>query len=292
MGRTSSRWIIVLSAARSGSTLLSVILGAHSRIIAPPELHLLRYKTFEEWRNSYPMALRSLCVLMEKLGEKSDTGSIESRFCGMQTVDIYREIVGHENRGKLLVDKSPSYGRMGDDIKRLEEIKPFYIWLIRHPLGVMASRTDRQKVQMKQRRNELSLLKYYFLALKYKVQTLLGITTRTQLEYWKEVHTCFEKHLSGVSDDRKHVVHFEDLVRNPEVVVKDLCNKLQIDIQPSMLDPVKSVTDDFEWGLGDEKIHKHKKIDSGVADDWKDRCDASVLNGEIRKLMERIGVIC
>ena len=35
--------VVILSTERSGSTLLSVMLGAHAQILAPPELHLLRY---------------------------------------------------------------------------------------------------------------------------------------------------------------------------------------------------------------------------------------------------------
>jgi LPS sulfotransferase NodH len=61
---TSARFLFILSTERSGSTLLSVLLGAHHNVIAPPELHLQAYSTFDEWRQQYPSAMKSLCFLL------------------------------------------------------------------------------------------------------------------------------------------------------------------------------------------------------------------------------------
>ncbi len=39
----SGRLCVILCTERSGSTLLSVLLGGHPRVVAPPETHLFRW---------------------------------------------------------------------------------------------------------------------------------------------------------------------------------------------------------------------------------------------------------
>ncbi len=69
--RPRARFIFILSPERSGSTLLSAMLGGHRQIVAPPELHLLRYPTLRAWRAGYPAAVPSLEGLLETLGLES-----------------------------------------------------------------------------------------------------------------------------------------------------------------------------------------------------------------------------
>ncbi|HET9061852.1 MAG TPA: hypothetical protein VFO62_01060, partial [Candidatus Binatia bacterium] len=53
------RLLFILSTERSGSTLLSLALGANERHVSPPEMHLLAYPTFDAWYADYPSAMLS-----------------------------------------------------------------------------------------------------------------------------------------------------------------------------------------------------------------------------------------
>src|SRR5215510_2507567 len=89
-----ARLIIVLSSERSGSTLLRVMLGGHSHIVAPQELFLLRYPDFESWRQRKPVAMESLIELLDLLGRPMNEAAIESACRGLSTAEVYRWVFG------------------------------------------------------------------------------------------------------------------------------------------------------------------------------------------------------
>lgn len=79
------RFLRILSTERLGSARLSIMLGAHSRVIAPPELHLLAYPPFDAWRQQYPAALQSLGFLLAACGLSSDEKQVEQQFMDWTT---------------------------------------------------------------------------------------------------------------------------------------------------------------------------------------------------------------
>jgi len=117
------RLLFVLSTERSGSTLLSLALGANERHVSPPEMHLLAYPTFDAWYADYPSAMLSLQFLLRSCGEEADDDEIRRRFAGWRSEDVYRWIL--ENRlgdDRVFIDKTPKYGRDGATLARIERL--------------------------------------------------------------------------------------------------------------------------------------------------------------------------
>src|SRR5215470_12200396 len=88
--RPGARLLLILSSERSGSTLLRVMLGGHSRILAPQELFLMRYPDFDTWRARKSVAMESLLELFDLLELPQTEASIAGTCKGMPMVDVYQ----------------------------------------------------------------------------------------------------------------------------------------------------------------------------------------------------------
>jgi LPS sulfotransferase NodH len=231
------RFLFVLSTERSGSTLLSFMLGAHSGVISPPELHLLAYPTFNDWRRQYPGAIKSLNFLLASCGRGMDKTRMEAQFGGQTTEFVYRWIASQENvQPRIIVDKTPKYARDLAVLQRTAKLEPLYIWLIRHPLGVAASKIALRLERRKQRGSGLlSCMKYPL----HRVRTALRKRQDVcaEVAYWSRVNTQIEQFLATIDSRRKQQVHFEQLVKEPRSVMDRLCQWLDIPFEPATLDP-------------------------------------------------------
>jgi hypothetical protein len=267
--RDSARFLFILSTERSGSTLLSLMLGAHSRIIAPPELHLLAYPTFDAWRQQYPTAMRSLCSLLTSCGLTADEQHIQNQFAGWSTASIYQWILAQENtRSFTLVDKTPKSARDLTTLQRTAQFDPFYVWLIRHPLGVAASQIA-LRIEKRQQRNThlVPRLKYPLFCLRTALQKRAHVWM--EVAYWIRVHTQIEQFLETVPPIRQHRVNFEQLVTGPFAVMDRLCRWLGITLEPAMLDPRAHIPAAMHQDLGDPKVYRHATVEPTTADSWR-----------------------
>ena len=290
MDNEKPRWIFILSTPRSGSTLLSVLLGAHSSVVAPPELHAFRFPDYASWKRGYSLSMKSLGALMNGLGYGHSEQELERRFSGMDIDGLYECLLDLAGPGRLLVDKTPSYGCLDDSLAHIEGLKPYYIWLLRHPLGVASSRHERKWSQLRRARDSLGWYRYRYQWLRRKVLDASGIALKNELNYWVDVHQRIGRFLGSVEAGRFSIVQFESLVRNPQAVMQGLCDELGLALEPGMLDPAQNIPGEMQWGIGDEKIHSHPRITPAVADSWKERYDVSKLDAGILRLMEKLGV--
>lgn len=178
-------------------------------------------------------------------------------------------------------------------LERIEGLKPFYVWLVRHPLGVVASSLDRRQQR--------------YLARRSKTQTVVGRSTvdlkRTvdrigylrgpyvsqKLGYWADLHLRVEAFLAAVPRERWLRIHFEELVRAPAEELEHLCAALGLELEPAMLRPSRNVPSALAWGLGNEKVLSHATIDSSVADRWREPLHERVLDKRTKAIMERLG---
>jgi len=280
---------VVLSTERSGSTLLSVMLGGHSRIAAPPELHLLRYADFDGWRTGYPIATGSLLSLVTMLGLPGDPGVLEARFHGWRTPSIYRWLLDRAPADHLLVDKTPAYGRSDRSLERAEQLRPLYLWLVRHPLGVAASRIERRRQRRRADQSAVGRLQYAADLVRRAVGGT-AVEVRREVEHWVEVHHRIGRFLEGVEPNRWRRIHFEQLVRQPREEIAALSEWLGVSVEPPMLEPTSHLPENLQWGVGDEKVREHTGIDPAVADRWREAFSESVLATEALALMDRLGV--
>lgn len=284
------RLLFILSTERSGSTLLSMALGANPRHVAPPEMHLLSYATFEEWLDDYPSAVLSLRFLLASCGDVAEEAEIVARFRGWRTEDVYRWILKERlGTDKVFIDKTPKYARSRSVLQRLESLKPRYIWLVRHPLAVAASQISLRRDRRAGRKRGLMD------RLKAPLRELRDAANRRKLlrqevDYWRAVHANIEKFLDGVDPARWRRVSFERLVREPEAVLRQLCEWLGSDFRSEMLEPGEHVPREMRPELGDPKIYRRQRFDASAADAWKEEHGDDVLDDSDRALIRRWGV--
>jgi hypothetical protein len=282
-----ARLVAILCPERSGSTLLATLLGGHPSVVAPPELHLLRWATVDEWRAGYPQALVSLRALLRGIGAEDDA----ERFATWSTPDVYRWILERAPRGGIVVDKTPAYARDARALERLERLRPFYVWLIRHPLGVAASKLERARERRRGKNRTVgATLKYPLFLLREGIGGWSGRAVRDCVAYWVDAHEAIESALGRVAAERRCAVHYEQLVREPTVVLEGLCAALGLAFDAGMLEAVARPAGALAWGIGDEKIRQSGQVDASAAERWRERLDETVLDSRARHLMARLGV--
>jgi LPS sulfotransferase NodH len=293
MTEQMGRLAVILSTERSGSTLLATMLGGNRHVVAPPEMHLFRYGDFDTWRRAKPSAIASLSWLMRQLGEPSDPSHLVSRFAGRQPESVYRELLRIGGTGQWLLDKTPAYARDPNVLKRIEGLQPIYVWLVRHPLGVLASSLERRRQRQLERRakaaTRLGRAAVCLTMAGDRLCHLHGPYQRRKLRYWRDMHTRIEAFLAAVPEQRWLRVHFEELVRAPLAELERLCTALDLDLEPQMLQPRRNAPSALAWGLGNEKVLSHRTIDPSVAHRWRERFDEQVLDKRTRAVMGRLG---
>lgn len=271
--------------------MLSVALGRHSRIVAPPELHLLRFESFSAWRAGYPAAMASLCALMRELGEPDDPGAISERFAHVSSSAVLETALDLAGPGRFVVDKTPAYARDPDALARLEGLRPFYVWLVRHPLGVASSLIEREGERRRAKNSSpTAALKYPLFSMRARLARVTGRDVREGAAYWTAAHANLERHLATVPGERQLRLHYEAFVRLPAEVGAELCAALGVGFEPAMTRAPEAAAGELNWGIGDQKIQKHRGIDAGAAERWRERYAEDALPPETAAMMGRLGV--
>lgn len=286
----SPRLVFLLSAERSGSTLLSMALGGHSRIVAPPELHLLAYEDYAEWIENYAEALGSLQNAMTGCGHGADPNAANRLFQGKPTRAVYEWFLG-EGLGQqgILLDKTPKYARSAETLARLEEFRPHYIWLVRHPLGVAASQLElrEERRQMKDTRPASSLRE----GLRWlQRRSRQRREVEAEVAYWLSVNRNIEFFLAGIEPERQIRVNFESFVRSPYTTLASMVEWMGLDFEESTLDPQKSIPAEMNGKTGDPKIRRFRGIDPATADRWRGKMQSVSLDPPVTSAMKRWGV--
>jgi amino acid adenylation domain-containing protein len=281
--------IFVLAPGRSGTTLLRVILGGHPQLFAPPELHLLPHATMDLRRS----------VILERWQRQRLDGAVQAQMtargcsleeaeCQIRTLEDARLPVAEFYRllqsqiaPRRLIDKTPSYALRTAILERAEELfdRPLYVHLLRHPYGVIRSYEEMHMDQLAliQRPARVSLREFS--------EALWLIAQENILEF-----------LSWIPDHRQTRLRFEDLVKHPRETISALCQFLNVDLHPGMLDPYEErqqrMTDQIRpmtLAIGDPKFHHHKGIDPEIADRWRQIYHEDFLCAATWRIAERLG---
>jgi len=271
----------LLSSPRAGSTLLRVMLSSHSDLFCPPELHLLPFSNMQE---------RSEALHGTYLGEGLERAFMEllnlpanmaSRYVkslserNVEISEVYDLLQSQAGR-RQIIDKSPSYAVDPAVLARAEVMFKHakYIHLIRHPYSVIDS------------------------FVKNRIDKVVGIECADPYILAEEVWTKCNRNicnlLSTINPDRCITVLYEDLVRDPEKILRKLSSFLELPFSPDMLHPYESgnMTDGLHRAslpIGDPNFMQHSKIDMKLADKWKTIKLPTPLGYAARKISERFG---
>ena len=218
---TGGRPIFVVGYQRSGTTLLQGLLGAHPRIAGPPEMHfILRVAYFADYfgdladdanlRRALHEALNPPARLLEECGFDEDAVFDRARSGPRTYASLFAAIMDDyaERNGKVRwSDKTPS--QRPDDIYSLFP-DALIVHIIRDPRDVVASN----------------------LALPWQRRRAAAIASDLQ-------RFTFESIERGRRAGRSHYfqVRYEDLVTEPEMVLRLACDFIGEDYDERMPDP-------------------------------------------------------
>lgn len=226
------RLVFLIGSPRSGSTLLSRVLGAHPAITAPEEPHLitpLAHLGYYESVEAAPydpvitrQAARALVAALPR-GEQDYLAALRAYSDG-----IYQglfEAAGEPDATRLL-DKTPAYALSLDFLARLYP-EARYVVLTRHPIAVWSSFVDSffdGDDETAHAHNPL--LERYVPAIARFLRT---------------------------AEVPLHRVRYENLVQEPDRNAREICEFLGIDFEPGMVDygSAPDARGESTRGLGD-----------------------------------------
>ncbi len=291
-GQKNKPAIFILSPARSGSTLLRVILGGHPRLFSPPELYLLSFNRLKERKEVFSGRLNFLkegvvrAIMEIKDCKKEEADQIME---ALEEKDLsVKELFGLMQSwlgDRILVDKTPPYAFNPEVLKRTdaEFENALYLHLVRHPAGMICS-FDEARVDLA-------------VDVKGDEQEEWSFSTRQKGELWWLISLQnILAFLENIPANRQHVIKFEDMVTEPEITIKRLCEFLEIDFHHDMLVPQKEkrhrMTDGahhFSKIAGDPKFHTHKGITASAANRWKEVYQQDFLCEETWQIAKSFG---
>jgi acyl transferase domain-containing protein/pimeloyl-ACP methyl ester carboxylesterase len=254
--------VFVLSAPRSGSTLLRAMLAGHSRLFAPPELHLLPFESMREREQalaSTHLGEGLQRAIMELLGtDAASAGEVlrEMVVDDHPTHRVYAWLIERAG-GRLLVDKSPTYGLERATLERAERLflRPHYVHLTRHPQAMIES--------------------FARIRMHKLFPGVVGDAQAVGETVWRTCNGNIADFLAGVDPDRHCRVAYEDLVRAPMQVLAAVGATLELDPEPAMLEPYGEgrMNDGIHAAslpIGDPNFGRRAKIDGTLAERWRD----------------------
>jgi pimeloyl-ACP methyl ester carboxylesterase len=250
--------VFLLSAPRSGSTLLRAMLAGHSRLFAPPELHLLQFDTMRQ--RSVALSASGLDeglirAYMELAGQTADAAReqiqqwVESDLLITQAYAALQCLAGQ----RLLVDKSPSYAMNADALADIERWfdGAKYIHLTRDPHGMIESYQRMRMYRMFGDDTDMAHASGEFV--------------------WSTCNRNLLKLQAAIPATRWITVRYEDLVQAPQSVMPELCEFLEIPFEPSVLTPhaPRRMTDGAKPGglpVGDPNFFRRHGIVAALAE--------------------------
>ena len=289
--RDDARLLLILSSERSGSTLLRYLLGEHSRLISPQELFVLRYPDFATWRARKPVAMESVLEYFQLIGRPTSAAAIEKACRGRSAAQVYEWMLAQLPPRGILIDKTPAYANEMASLERSRPLAPYYVRLIRHPLGVIDSQV-RLKSKLRQRRTEkggaLAKLRASAGDVVRQVTRHDEQVARRREAKWAAQTQNLAAFLRHIPASQQCTLYFEDLVRQPEAEIARFCaaSGLEREAQVGKL----GAAPEMNIHLGDPNFHQHRQVDAEMADDWLARYQESWLRPETLALMTELEV--
>ena len=260
-----SHIIFLISLPRSGSTLLQRILGGHASIHTTAEpwvmLHPLHAFKTNKIKSVFDENLAAAATqdFLSTIPENMELYFQAVRAYGLTLYNRALEISGKE----LFLDKTPRYYSIIPELSQTFPNSRFII-LLRNPLAVMSS------VLQTWFRNDPQILS----------------TTANQRDLIDGPRLL----LDGITmlENKAHVVHYEQLVSEPEMVIRSLCDYLEISYSDEMLDYGNREAPRGRFG-DNVGINRHKKPVSDSINSWRKNLTSPTLRQYAVDYLHRLG---
>lgn len=259
------RPVFILASPRSGSTLLRVMLAGHAGLFSPPELNLLPFRTMmeREWCLG-AAAYRAIdcdqrAGLVEAVMNLTGFDATGSEAWLRPWVESHVSILSMYWQLQLmaaprrLVDKSTLNASSEEILARSRWVcqSSYYIHLIRHPCACIES-----------------LQRMYFAA------APAASSFREAEDLWAIPNANICRFLAQVQCHRKIAIRYEDLVAEPERVMRILAERLELEFEPAMVEPYSGarMTEGSPGrflSVGDPNFRSHSGIDSQLGEKWR-----------------------
>lgn len=259
--RRNPPMVFLLSAPRSGSTLLRVMLAGHPGLFCPPELHLLPFNTLEAQGAALGYSYlqeglqRAVMELLQVKAEQAEALLSDWRQ-HQTTVPAVYDKLQQMAEGRLLVDKSPTYSLSLETLERAEQMfeGAKYIHLVRHPYAVIESFVHNRM---------------------YKIFDLEPDQPyRLAEQVWQACNQNIRTFASTLNADRHYTLRYEDLVVDPEPAMRGLCAFLDLPFDPAVLTPYEGrrMTDGVtaqSMAVDDPNFRQRSRIEAHLAKIWQ-----------------------
>lgn len=250
--------VFVLSSPRAGSTLLRAMLAGHPGLFAPQELHLLPFYSMKQSKKIFQNTMlgRGLQRTLMQL-KKVDAAESADFIQRISDEDWpIHKVYAHIQElcaPRVLVDKSPSYAAEKEALLHAEKIfaQPKYLHLVRHPYAVIDSFV------------RAGIYRQQFTDIFAFIENLWALSNSNLAEFFK-----------GLEPERHYLVRYEDLVCNPDEIMKGVCTFLEIPFDASLLRPYEGerMLDGVNaetMAVGDPNFLKHDRIEASLGEAWR-----------------------
>lgn len=246
--------IFLISQPRSGSTMLQRILGCHPNI----------YTCSETWLMLHPVYSLRQKGIESEYGTKMASDALKRFFVSfengeeeyinsMRTMYLYiYECAKAKSNKKYFLDKTPRYYFIIPELRRLFP-KAKFIFLLRNPVAVLTS----------------------------IINTWIKENWFYLYEFKSDLIHAPNLIINGMDDlkDKCHVIRYENIIENPYDEIQAICDFLDVEILPEMVDYGKQNLP--KWQLGDQKcVYQNARPNLQIAEKWVD----SLKNPQIWRL--------
>ena len=274
----------IVGSARSGTTLFRVMLAGHPSLFVPPEMSIGQYETMAERKKDLDIrywekgGLRRALIHLRGISVESAKQQVEA-WTPLSVIEVYR-LLQKEIAPKILVDKCPQLAMSMEKLVRTERAfeSPRYLWIVRHPWAVIKSLLAQPMI-----RQMMSIDNSNPMALLRMAEELWRIRNENLLQF-----------LGAISKKRWYRLHYEDLVNDPEPIIRRCLETIGVSFHPDCLDPYtgdRMASRDVKGAqpVGDPTFPKHGRIKKEFAQRYMDDLDPSQLGDATRRLAHRLG---
>ncbi|MFZ2986861.1 sulfotransferase family protein, partial [Ideonella sp.] len=226
-------------------------------------------------------AVRAVMQLRGCTGEEARAFVSQCEQDDISTKEFYRQLQEPLKGERMLVDKTPSYVVDVNILKRAEQDfdQPLYIHLLRHPCGMIRSYEESKLERLMPMIQESS-----FASRELAELTWLTAQQNT-LEFAKQV-----------PPERFLQIRYEDIVRQPEASIRQICSFLKVPYEDAMINPYQEMDQRMTDGVdtaskmsGDLKFHLHNAINPEAAVRWKQFYSEDILGAQTREIAAQLG---